>query len=478
MKRTRTIASYLGSFILALVLATIIWLNATQVQDPNITQFLQLDLKFEGQPGDSIRVSPESQSVQLLIEGPQSLVNQVSINDFSAFADLSDVPFGETVSVPIEISSSQTDVDISPIPRVVDILLEQQISRDIPVELDIRGEVARGHVQGDPSIDPPAITVSGRASLVEQLDFALATVFLNDAIETTTSEHRPIFYDERGRVASTTDLTLSTEQVEVTIPVEESAGFADKLITVDWVGYPAPGYRLLSVSVDPPSVFVKGSPASLNALTRLQTEPIDITGLTGTFTQQATLDLPEGVSLDQVEEIFVTIEIEPILTTDTRERPVEVLGLREGFEVALDPEEVRVVLFGPLPQLDTVASEDIRVTVDTFDLISGTHLIQPLVNLPERGDDIEIRSIRPEAVRVTITQTLTEGITSTNEITGTLPLTETNNSLQRFISSSNLDERALARAAAVIPFWPPAPTMQSVAGAPDQFAIVPTKRTY
>lgn len=476
MNRTRSFLSYLGSFMLALVLATIIWLNANRIQDPVITQFLQLDVKFEGQPTGSILVSPASQSVQLLIEGPQSVVNQVSITDFTAYADLSDALSGESVSVPIEIATSQTDVDLSPIPREVDVLLEQQVAREIPVELDIRGDVARGHVQGNPTVEPATITVSGRASLVEQLDFALATVFLNDALETTTSDHRPIFYDERGRVASTTELSLSTEEVEVTIPVEESDGFADKLITVDWVGYPAPGYRLLSVTVEPPSVLVKGSPASINALTRVQTEPIDITGLTGTFNQKATLDLPEDVTLDQVEEIFVTIEIEPILSTDTRERPVEVLGLEEGFEASLEPEEVRVVLFGPLPQLDTVVSDDIRVTVDTFDLISGTHRIQPLVDLPDRG--IEVRSIRPETIQVTISQTLTEGITSTNGLTGTLPLTETNRSLLQFIVNSNLDEAGTGEKGAASFAFPSSLTISSLAGRFFQFAIIPIRRIY
>lgn len=474
MKHTRTILSYLGSFLLALVLATIIWLNATRIQDPMTTQFLQLDVNFDGQPEDSILVSPDKQSVQLRIEGPQSVVNQVSMADFTAFVDLTETPFGESVFVPVEITTTDTNLDISPIPNEVEVLLEQQVSREIPVEVDIRGEVARGHVQGTPSIEPSSITVSGRASLIEPLDFALATVFLNDTLETTTAGHRPIFYDEQGRVASTADLNLSTEEVQVTVPVEESDGFADKLITVDWVGYPAPGYRLLSVTVEPPSVLVKGLPASINALTRLQTEPIDITGLTDTFTQQATLDLPAGVTLDQVEEVYVTIEIEPILSTDTREREVEILGLREGMEASLEPEQVRVVLFGPLPLLDTVVADDVRVTVDVFDIISGTHSIQPNVDLPERG--VEVRSIRPETIRVTITQTLTQAITNTNELTGTLPLTETNRSLQLFITNTSLEKDQSNMDIVAAPVIPPAQAISSFFSDLAQFAILPPRR--
>jgi YbbR domain-containing protein len=484
MKHTRTLISYLGSLLLALVLASIIWLNATRTQDPITTQFLQLDVNFVGQPENSILAKPDKQSVQIRVEGPQSALNQVSLTDFNAFVDLTQTPFGESVSMPIEISTLNSDLDISPIPNEVEVLLEQQVSRNIPVELDIRGEVARGHTQGNPLVEPTAIIVSGPASLVEQLDFALATVFLNDTLETTIGEHRPIFYDEQGRVASTANLNLSTEEVQVTVPVVESDGFADKLITVDWIGYPAPGYRLLSVTMEPPSVLVKGLPARVNALTRLQTEPIDITGLTSSFTQQATLDLPTGVSLDQDQEMFVTIEIEPILSTDTRERKVEILGLREDMETSLGPEQVRVVLFGPLPLLDTLAADDVRVTVDLFDLAPGTHFIQPDVDIPDRG--IEVRSIRPETIHVTITQTLaqtitqtlTQTITNTDWLTGTLPITETNKSLLLFIANMKPEIESLTHSAAGTSILPVAQSFYCPARDLAQYAILPARRIF
>ena len=166
MKHTRAIISYLGSFLFAFVLASIIWLNATRIQDPITTQFLQLEVKFDGKPEDSNLVSPEKQSIQLRIEGPQSTMDQLSIADFNAFVDLTETPFGEAVSLPIEITTTTTDLEISPIPSAVEVLLEQQVSRDIPVELDIRGEVARGHAQGNPLVEPIVITVSGPASRV------------------------------------------------------------------------------------------------------------------------------------------------------------------------------------------------------------------------------------------------------------------------------------------------------------------------
>src|SRR5690606_40920883 len=136
------------------------------------------------------------------------------------------------------------------------------------------------------------------------------------------------FYDLAGRVASVSDLELSGNDVTVTIPVEESAGFADKLITVAWTGEPAPGYRLLSVTANPPSVLVEGRPAQVNRLVTVMTEPIDITGLTETFQQPAVLDLPNGITVDAEQTVTVNIEIEPILTTSTYNRVPDLRGLR------------------------------------------------------------------------------------------------------------------------------------------------------
>ncbi|MFN2207675.1 MAG: YbbR-like domain-containing protein, partial [Candidatus Promineifilaceae bacterium] len=350
MRSANSLLNTLGSLLLAAVLALFIWLTATQQQDPINSQFLQVNVDFDGQPAGSILIEPQQSIVQIRVEGPESALRRLSPDNFEAFVDLSQVPFGENTLAPIRITSSAEDVEITlVIPESLDVLLEEEVSREIPVELDIRGSTARGHTRGDPLLEPEFITVSGPRSDVEDLDFALVTVFLNDPRETSVGSHIPVFYDTQGRVASTVDLELDAQSVQVTVPIEQSAGFAEKIITVDWSGDPAFGYRLLNIGVDPPSVLVEGPPEVVNELTSLQTEPIDITGLTESFIQQATLALPEGITLDQNQEIFVTIGIEPIMSTDTRRQEVEVLGLNEDLEAQLDPDHVGVVLFGPLP---------------------------------------------------------------------------------------------------------------------------------
>lgn len=417
MRFIRNVLSNLATLLLAFVLALIIWVNAVQVEDPIRSAFLQIPIEFVGQPENSKLMTPTSQSVQIVFEGPDSVVSQLTPQNFSAVVDLSQVPFGEPAPVNVQVRSMVPRVIVlSQSIETLIVHLEQLVSRNIPVTLDIRGSVARGHTQGEPVIDPPFITVVGTSSQVEPLDVARATIFLNNERETRVYTSQPIFYDKQGRVASVSGLSLSTEQVTVTIPVSETAGFAEKLISVDWIGEPAPGYRLLSVEVNPPSVLVQGRQAQLNQLNRVQTETIDITGLQSSFRQQVALVLPDGITLDEVEEVFVDIEIEPLLTTAIYNRVPQLQGLGRNLEARVVPESVRVVLFGPLPDLNALPEEEVRVTLDLFGLDTGTYSLQPDVDFPGQG--IELRSIQPAQVMVHITRTPTV----TNQLTTTLHL--------------------------------------------------------
>lgn len=423
IKFARSILANLATLILSFILAVIIWFNALRGDDPTRTLFFQIPLELIGRPDSAILISPSntSQTVQIAFQGPASIVTNLTDQNFSATLDLSQVPFGVDTQVPINVQANNTEITlISQSPESLTVHLEQTITRDIPVELDLRGSVAIGYSQGEALIDPEFITVSGVASQVEDLDVARVTVFLTNDRETVRRTPQPIFYNRQGRVASVNNMELSTEQVEVTIPINESAGFAEKTINVDLQGEPAPGYRIVGVEVDPPTVLVQGRPTQLDLLSWVTTEPIDVNGLTESFQPQVALSLPDGVTLAEVDEITVNITIEPFRTTSIFNRVPQVQGLGEGLTAVPESETVRVVLFGPLPVLNALLEDEVSVVIDLFGLPPGTYSVEPDVNYPEQRG-IELRSIQPAQVTVQITQSLT----TTHSLTETLPLTPT-----------------------------------------------------
>ncbi len=419
MSLLRRYLSDTATLLLALVGAIIIWAVAVRQADPINTQLWQVPVQIIGQPADARLINQGSPSVQVFVQGPNSALAELSAEDFLAYIDLSQAGYGR-VQVPIEVELERERLDVTNwSPETAQIELEQIVSRDVPVNVDIRGSVASGHRYDQPVVEPDIITVTGPASRIGNLNEARVTVFLDNARQTLVVAPRPFFYDAQGGVVGNTGLTLSADVVQVTVPVEELEGFAQKPITVQWTGTPAPGYRLLNVSVEPDSILVAGRPTELNLLSRLQTDTIDISGLKESFTQQVALALPAGIVLDQPQAIFVTVEIEPILTSDVVAATPELRALGEGLTATLDVEQVRVFLFGPLEAVDSLEDSDVRVTLDLLGLDVGTHPVEPIVTVSV--SDLEVRSIQPEVVTVFITRvlTLTNGLTNTLAPTGT-----------------------------------------------------------
>ncbi len=357
MKFIRAFTSNSFTLLLSFIVAVLIWINAVQANDPIRAEFLPVTIQFIGQPENTLLVRPaHEQTVQIWFQGTSSVVTGISSDDFSATADLSGVSLGEETFVPIQVRSTVKGITIlSQSPEETAVYIEEQITRKIPVVLDIRGQVALGHEMGEPFIDPPFITITGPSGQVEAMAVAEGTLFLNNERETAVYTLTPIFYDEQGDVVSINNLNITPETVDVTIPVNQAEGFAEKVIVVDIVGTLPDGYRLLSVTATPSSVLLQGTPGDLGDITSIATEPVDITGLTEATRYQVALILPDGVTMaEATEEIFVDINIEPFMTTETFQPEIEVQGVGDGLEATVDPTAVRVVLFGPLPVLDSI----------------------------------------------------------------------------------------------------------------------------
>jgi YbbR domain-containing protein len=410
----RAIGSTLPSLILALLLALVIWATAIRASDPTETRAFEIGVETVNRPADATLVNRPPEVVLITVEGPTSALDRTTPGDYRAVIDLTDVPYGES-EVSIRVEGGQEQVVVGSVyPAVAEVRLEQIVTREVPVMLDLRGEVARGHALRETQLEPGTVQISGPSSRVDQVEAGQVVVFLDNSREGLTELRRPIYYDAQGNVVSVVGLTVNPTEVEVIIDVEELEGFAEKPITVNWTGEPAPGYRLLDVRVEPNSIQVSGPPGELDSV-RVETEPIDISGLSESETREVALDLPAGVTPLELEPVIVTVVIEPILTSAAVQEPVEIRALGEGLTATLDPPELRVFLFGPLPVLDSLEEDDVRVTLDLLNREPGEYIMQPIVTV--RAQDVTVRSTQPAEITVIISETLT----ATETLGATIP---------------------------------------------------------
>ena len=404
----RWLATNLRTFLWALAMALAVWVAAVTSADPDeVRQYPDpIPVEVIGQDPGLVITGDVPKQVELTLRAPRSVWQRLLSegDDIRAILDLSGLSSGEhMLDIQVQISINPVRI-ISKTPETATVTLEPLASQTFPVNLNIGGEPAIGYQAGDPVLDPKEITVSGPQSLVERVKQVRASINLSDVRESIeqTVTLQPL--DENGQIV--TGLGLNPNEVSVMLPVIQQGGYRDLAVKVVVSGQVASGYRLANITVFPPVVTVfSGDPALVNSLPGvLETQPLDLEDANDELTTRLGINLPEGVSLVGDQTVLVQVNVSPIQSSLTlSNKAIEVDGLPTGWFAQVAPDNVDVILSGPLPLLDTLSPQDVRVVIDVTDLAEGTHQLTPNVEI--LVSDIVVESILPGTLEVVLSPT-------------------------------------------------------------------------
>ncbi|MHB8820027.1 MAG: CdaR family protein, partial [Bellilinea sp.] len=361
---------------------------------------------FVGQDSNLIITSDLPDQVSLVLSAPQSVWNlPLSESDaVRALVDLSGLEAG-TYTLPIQIQIIPQPVrKTSQTPETMTITLEPLRVKELPVSLILRGSPATGYQMGEASINPSVVTVTGPAASVDQVARVRATLDVNQANQVINRSVALVALDAEDKVVS--NVSIVPGEVAISQEVTQRYGYRNVVVKVVATGQVADGYRLTNISVFPPAVTVfSADPQIVGDLPGfVETMPLDITGAKDDLDVSIGLDLPEGVSVvgDQTE-VMVSVGVAAIESSLTIPNiPVEVTGLPLGLRATVSPEEVTVIISGPVALLDRLSVSDVRVVVDLTNYTSGTYQLVPEVEILIL--ELRAESILPETIQVTISR--------------------------------------------------------------------------
>lgn len=394
----------LGTLLLALVLAVVVWVVSVQQENPVQTTTLNgVPVEVVNLPDDLVFTdsgSADIPPVDVRLRAPRNIIETLTVRDLYAFIDLSKAKPGRQ-EVTVEVQKNISGIEIlGKTPEAVVVDLVSVIGKDVPVFANILDSPPFGYTAGAPEVTPTTVTVRGPEPQVETVQRAEVIVRLQDANSDVKIAQLVTLRDGNGAVVS--GLAVEPRTVSVVVPIEQQQGFAEKSVRPDIVGQPAPNYTQTGITVDPTTVTIFGDPDTLAQLPGfVETTPININGATETIVERAPLIIPETVSVVAAQAVTVTIDIEPIPGSLTMTlRPV-VQGLGSGLQVeSISPRSIDVLLVGPQPRLNTLrANENVRAVLGLANLEEGVYPISPILVVP---DDVTVQSVLPEAVQVTI----------------------------------------------------------------------------
>lgn len=392
----------LSAVLLATVLYTGLVFSGSFREDT-----LQVRIEQANVSRDAFVLSGDLGLVQVRYRASTDQLSNVTADDFVAQVDMAAYDMErspEPQQLPVTVRSLRDGIAIIEIePREVRVQVDRIAVRTIDVEVE-PGKVPDGLEIGRPVTSPDQVEVRGPASIVEQIDRAVALISIpasgidvNEAVDVT-----PVDISGQPIGAGMIDVDPETVSVQVDVRAVETRTTVAIRPTVR-SGAPAPGFALEALSVDPSVVTIVGVPERLSQVTSIATDAISIDGLSESESFDVALELPDGISLAPGEPSEVTVTATIVPSVSSRTFVVGILCAGAGDNGCLpDIEQVSITLSGSGEAMAALSAADVTPFVNVAGLAPGTYNLS--LSLGDLPPGVRLLGISPSVVRVTIVE--------------------------------------------------------------------------
>lgn len=401
--------------ILSLVFAMLLWGYVLMTQNPQREKTISnVKVSIEGEADLTTR--------KLTIRGDRSaLLDDISVrvktqltsyadlsaDDITASINLSEISSKGTHTLKINVRSSTGQV-VSYSPSQIEVEIDTLITHTVPVEVRKEGELPDGYWAGDVQLGSSVITLEGAATDLMQIAKAVGTIDLTDRTENVNQSMVLTLCDEDGNEIDSSILFGGLPTIVAKLEILPS-----KLVPIDVdaaiIGRDAlpENFEIVSdgTSLENNLVRIVGDAESIEKVTSLSLETLDVTGLTESVQQELAILVPEGVRIvgDSTVNVQVTIR-EKTGTLSFEELPIEIVGLARGQEASLNEELAELTFTGRVSQLAGITRGDITVYADVTGLTAGTHAVKLAVQMngEDLPSDLQCTFTSADTVQVTI----------------------------------------------------------------------------
>lgn len=166
-------------------------------------------------------------------------------------------------------------------------------------------------------------------------------------------------------------------------------------------GNPAPGYRVIRVSANPPDVEIKGPESEVGKLRSIETDPLNIDGIKASVTHHAKFSILGGKArLVEKKPVEIKVEVEEIsITRKISGIPVRII--ESSWNATISPDSIELVVKGPISMVNKITPVDINVEINLKDLPPKSYKLKPKFSLP---GNVTVVSYSPRLFQVALTQ--------------------------------------------------------------------------
>ena len=376
-KKKNKLLDNLGLKILALLCSFVIWFVVMNLEDGVVTKTIY-DIPVNIINGDTITQNgklynvTEGETVDVIVKGPRSTVENLEATSFEATADISHLSVTNSTTIKVSLNNTVSvtrakKVSITPVNQYVILSIEEEVEKSIPVRVITTGSASDGYAIGNVPT-PNMITVSGPESVLSNIVEARAVVDVSGAYEDVERVVRVGCIDGYGAAVEKDNVFLSANDVTVSIPVY---GTKEVPINITTAGKVHDGYDIRSINFEPSTVVIAGEKEVLDTIESIDVKDVVVTDATSNI--EKNIDIVEylpgdvfvadsvGNEIAVSVEVAETVELEKTLNTGD----IRILGATEdkNYEI-VDPQPLKIKIQGFEDEIADIEAVDLNPRIN------------------------------------------------------------------------------------------------------------------
>ena len=416
-----------GLKIMAVLIAFLIWFLVANIEDYSISKTITgIPVAILNEEAitsqDMVYEIVQGRTVDIKVEGRRSVVEKLTIDDFTASADLSELSITNSVQISVDAASSaiRREINISVVDTMMKVAIEERGEQKLPITVVTKGETQEGYAVVSAAATPNMVTVTGAASKVKDIKTVRVEVDVEGLNTSISTRGELILLDADGDRIESDKITRNLSTVSVKVVIQKTKEVPIQIVPS---GEVAEGFSVAGpIEYQPTAVLIAGEEEVLRSIREISIEDIDITGLNSDY--ETTVDinnyLPDGVVIaDSTQNIAVKINIEKLVEKTLNIR-LEDIGFTETddrfqYEIVSDEKQFELTVTGLKRDLDTLTVQDLQPSINVSDY-TGEGTYNARVDL----QDLEhIQYGGTISTRVTVTRAASTTEEEETEDTGT-----------------------------------------------------------
>ena len=396
----KTKKNRLMRIVISIVAALAFWIYM-EIQEPVAvtTEVRNIPVEFTGEDTTLadrglMLLSGYDTTVDLELQGSRSVLWKLDKDEVRVVVNTATITSAGTqklrysVDFPDEIPDNAISVKDASIWNVT-VKVGELYTKEVPVEVDIRGSVPDGYFTENVIVDPVKLTL--RAPREELLNVSHAKVVLNigDATSTLIKTLEYTLYDYNDIPVHNDEIRASTKLIQATLPIRTSK---EVPLRIELIGAEQHS-ESVHVDISPETVTIVGEADAISGINAITLDKIYVedlvTGLNGPYSY--TIKTPVGVSTQNgVKEAVVTVAVNGTTEGSVIVENVNCEGVADGLRAHVD-EPLTIVLWGTEEAVLTMTPEQVLVRVDVSEITEvGVYTLPAIVTL-QNTEGVSVR---------------------------------------------------------------------------------------